>query len=111
MTVPVDTSGDWQIIEGLEDVTFFTRLLEGTFNAGVSTQAKRMPLTKGEMPGNENLTIYGVVWYVWKDLLPDGVVPKYSDKIVDAYGYGFQVIKIDIVSLGNRFRLVCLREP
>ena len=110
MTIPIDTSKDWNIIEGLEPVTFFTRLLEGTFDAGIQTQGKRMPLTKGEMQGNESLTIYGIVWYLWKDLLTGGE-PKYSDKIVDSGRKGFQIIKIDVVSLGNRYRLVCLREP
>jgi hypothetical protein len=112
VTIPVDPSNDWQIVEGLEDVTFYQKLSEGnTFDIGIPTKAKRMPLNEQETSGDRQLAVFGVTIHLWKNLL-QGREPKYGDKIVARDNTVYFIHRdVDVVSLITRYRCVCLRVP
>lgn len=110
---PVDTSGDWAIVEGIEAVTFYPLQGEGQYGAGVLTKGKLMPLSKKEIEmGDAQLIIHGAVWHLWKALLPVGVIPKYGDKIVqNATNLAFYINpSMEVVSLSNRYRCVTQKQ-
>lgn len=113
MAYPVDPSGDWSIVEGIEPVSFKIKLDEGVYSQPIATQGKMMPLSKREIEmGDADLITYGVIWHVWKALLPAGTKPKWGDKIVNAAGEEFVINPTtDVVSLATRFRCVTLRIP
>lgn len=113
MAYPVDPSGDYAIVEGLENVTFKIKLDEGVYSQPISTQGKKMPLSHREIQmGDADLITYGVVWHLWKNLLPAGTIPKYGDKIINAAGQEFVINPLtDEVSLATRYRLVTMRIP
>jgi len=111
--VTVDTSGHWRFITGRETVRFFPRYGEGTFEPpdGLEVaEAKRNDLTKEEMGGDALLATYGVAWTLWKDFL-EGHEPKYGDRVQDVDGIIYSVQSVKILSLRQRFRCVCLRQP
>lgn len=51
----------------------------------------------------------GVVWHLWANRLPPGVVPKIKDVITDG-AERWQVEKVDVQAWGQRFRLLCFKE-
>jgi hypothetical protein len=111
MTIPIDPSGDYSIVEGLEPATFYSKLSEGgNFDSGTPTQVKRMPLKKSETEGDLQLATFGITIHAWASLL-NGKEPKYGDRYV-IQGKNYIIARdVDVVSLFTRYRCVCMRVP
>jgi hypothetical protein len=109
MTIPVDTSNDWQYIEGRETITYLRRAVDGLFTAQSVNEAKRSAPTKEEIEADADLAKYGVIWTVWRNQL-NGLTPRYVDVIQDQYGDKYSIKAIQLLSLQQRFRCQCLRQ-
>ena len=107
----LDTSTLWQTVEWTETVSFYSRTSESTFAAVQTVEyAKRRSPTKDEMSGGGGLfSTVDLVWHVWTSKL-GGIVPKIGDVVRDSSAIRWTVVKVEIQSLIQRFRLSCAKE-
>lgn len=66
----------------------------------------------GSPPGRYNPRQV-VVFKIWRDQLPEGVLPRYDDVIVDRMGIAWSVQHVERQLFGTRYRCVCvaLEDP
>lgn len=104
------TEGLWRDVEGTESILFFRRTGDAVFAAGVPlAAAKRRAISKEESGSSELLYQASVAWHVWKEHL-GGIAPKVGDVIQDDNGVRWTALRVEIQSMGERYRLACLRE-
>lgn len=51
-----------------------------------------------------------VVWKIWADQLPRGVIPQHDDLLVDPDGVVWSVEEVERQLMGTRYRCLCLKE-
>jgi hypothetical protein len=114
MVRAIDTADDWKLVEGRETVTYFKRIAENRLAAGVTVpNAKRFPVRKDRLQADSLLAKIDVVWRLWKNQLPAelaGHVPCVGEIIQDAAGVRWIVKMVEILSLGQSYRLACERS-
>jgi hypothetical protein len=94
-------------------VTLFSRVTESTFAPAAGTAvagAKGMAPYRTETPLAGGLVaVEEKVWHLWTANLGN-VVPKVNDVLRDAAGARWTVIRVDRMSLGQRYKLTTQRE-
>lgn len=111
ITLTQAVADEWQFIDGLEVVTYFVRLTEGTFVTPATTIPNCLPreVSREWMASVGLLDKTGKVWHLWASQA-SGVVPKEQDVVQDGAGVRWAVKRVQKQTLGTRYRLTCIKE-
>lgn len=101
----VDTSDGWSLVENPETVTYRTKTGEGTYTEQQVTHAKRRVEARfaEDLKGVKELT-----FHLWAAKLA-GASPKRGDEIQDGGGVRWAIFRVEVQSLGQRFKCECRR--
>lgn len=107
MTVTLDVSGDWEVMDNRETVTYHRRTSHTAFAAGVSVPESLREVVEAFDP--RALNNIDVVWNLWEENI-SGVTPKQGDVVEDAAGARWVVDRARYATLQSRWQLDCKRE-
>lgn len=107
--MPLNTASYWKAVEATETVTYYRRTAEDTFTTSTVAHAKRRAPMKWEVLGDGLISVCELTWHLWADAL-NGVIPKVSDVIQDTAGVRWTLIKVEVNSLGQRYRCSAQKE-
>lgn len=104
-----DPSNDWEIMDGLESIQFYSRSSEDEYATPVGAFALKREDQKGTASGNEytSVSAHAVPWEVWRTSFNTPLVPKVGDKLKTADNVEFLVVAADYSTLSTRYRLHC----
>jgi hypothetical protein len=114
MPLDADTVRDlWRITPGTEAIVLKKRRP----NAQLTFDEYPVPNAKRERrPGTFDYSRAGrydnrqaVVWKIWIDQLPEGIVPEHDDLIVDPDGITWSVEEVEKQLIFTRYRCTCLK--
>jgi len=110
----LDLSGDWVIFDNNQSITYYSRLSDGTFGAGVGVTAlKREDHKKAESINSVEFPFHICIWEIWATTFGSPVVCKRGDKFTAATVTGVQtwiVERVDYSDFVTRYRLGCYQE-
>lgn len=111
MTIADDIAGDWEFIDGIEDITH-------TDSAGLSTapvKAARRDLNYREVSpgGPAGLLPTDIAWELWAETLPS-ITPAQGDTITDSAGGVWTILSvqasIQLEATVIKWRAVCRKQ-
>ncbi len=117
MTLSLDLSKDYLIVNDTQSVGYLKKIAEGTYATVVS-----VPFAYWEAPTSEDyrispelLAVYARVVNVWQANL-SAIIPRMGDQINDQNGQVFvakrvQLMDLDKSGLPQRYRVTCWRTP
>lgn len=112
MALADEIEDDFEVVDGLQSVSYFRRTAEGTF---ASAQTVRSVLRREafkeeiEAAGGGQLARDGVVFHLWVRRLA-GTVPKKHDVVRDAASVRWTVLEVRRSTLDTRYRVLCVKE-
>ena len=78
----LDVSEDFLVVDNLESITFYSRLSDGTYAAGIYVPyCLRRAQRHQFQQGGDWVAVVDMNWHIWRDNLPT-VIPKAQDKII-----------------------------
>lgn len=100
---------DWMIFDNLQTITFYSKISDGTFAAGIGGQALKREDHKvyKEAESQFELNKHYVIWEIWKTSMNSPVVPKRGDKLTALTISGLQtfiVTRLDYCDFTSRYR-------
>jgi hypothetical protein len=108
MGLVVDNSSLFALtVPNVRTVQFQAATSESTLATAVNVQ-----YAVRRAPTHEELLMYphvGLVWHLWANQLPPGVVPKRLDVITDG-AEQWKVEKVDAQAWQQRYRCLCFQE-
>ena len=98
----------YRMMPGTKTVTYYVLGASQTFDAGVTVyRAEKRPTSQTDHNGNTIQFASDLcTWHLWVAQL-GSIVPKISDKIVDADSVRWNVDACELELLDKRWRLVC----
>lgn len=113
MTIISDIAGDWQHIEGVEEVTFTPQNPAGAAIANV--KALRRQLSRGAqfLGGAAGIEPTDVPWHLWKYGAAGAeklTSVKPGDKITESGGTSWRIISFTFSPRTNRWQCICRQD-
>jgi hypothetical protein len=113
MALADDIATDWQVFDGVEEVTVTNRKHDASADGAAANGVKalRRVLKRSEINayGDLRLEPTDIVWNLWVATL-GGLTPSFGSTITDSAGAIWQVIALDLVTMGTRWRCVCRKN-
>lgn len=112
MTIEIDVSGDFEVVDGLKLVTYSSRIADDEYAAGFAVTGCFMePISKAElmMAGGQFADCTSFL-HIWSDNLPNGFVPKVGDRWQMPDGALYQVRQVTLETMQTRWRLAGVLE-
>lgn len=105
----LDLSGDWQIVDDLQTVTFYSKTSRTAYAAGETvTHVLKRVVTKDYDESGGLLKRNAVVFHVWRAKVT--ATPKQGDAVQAADAKRYTVDRVEVMDEGERFRLSCVEE-
>ncbi len=102
MSLVTDIAGDWQYIEGVEDVRLITAHPDGAGVRGVKALMKAMGGDPLEDSGAFGVDPNSVTWHLWEETL-EGVIPANGDTIRDRRGDNWTIVSVGYSPRSGRY--------
>ena len=109
MTIISDIAGDWQYIEGVEDVTFTPRNPDAAPIPNVKALRRELSKSAQYLGASAGIEPTDVPWHLWATTL-GAVVPKNGDTITDPAGIVWRIKSLTFSPRTSRFHCMCRQD-
>jgi hypothetical protein len=109
MALADDIANDYQIIDGVEDVTVTPRTPAAAAQPNVKALRRAISRSEVFFGGQVGISPNDTVFHLWVSTL-GGIVPNPGDTITQAGGQAWEILSQQLQTLSTRYRCVCRKQ-